>query len=505
MDSHAGRKRKVEPLVRQPGPFKFIFFELVRFHLSHNVRSLVGLAALALVGLASAQSYDQNANLLVTSDILWYIVLFLLQFALYLFAIWVAINTPKTDRAIKLIMLAVILIFSVAFRERLAVETPYLSSDIYRYIWDGRVQAAGINPYLYMPVAPELEPLRDEKIFPHINRPDYARTIYPPTAQAIFLITYLVSPSDVTAFKVIMVIFDVLAILAIMLALARMKLDPAHAIIFAWHPLVVWEGAHSGHIESLTMALLAFALLARVSEKHALTGCLLALAVLTKLYPALLLPAFLFASPRPGVWPRLRAVITERRNIKMLVAFFATIVLAYLPYIGAGGEVLGYLPGYLKEEGFVETGSRYFLLDLARKVADVPTAAYSVAAAVALVGLAANFLLKEKRDGVTVARAAVALIGLFLILSTPRYSWYTAWIIPFLCFAPRAGWLYLTGASAFLYLLWLIPSYPNIPVWIGAAIYAPAVALLVLERVLFKRREKAGGPEPSAAVSLPGR
>ncbi len=179
-----------------------------------------------MLGLASAQLYDQNANLLGSSNILWYISLFLLQFALYMCASWIAINTPKTDRAIKVITIAVIIIFSVAFRERLAVETPYLSSDVYRYIWDGRVQASGINPYIYMPVAPELEPLRDEKIFPYINRPDYARTIYPPVAQAIFLITYLVSPSDVTAFKVTMSLFDVLAILAIMLALARMKLTP---------------------------------------------------------------------------------------------------------------------------------------------------------------------------------------------------------------------------------------------------------------------------------------
>lgn len=469
---------------------------------SQNQRPLVALTALVLLGLVSAQLYDWNADFYKTSDILWFITVFLMQFALYMGASWVAINLPKTDRTIKVMTIAIILIFSAAFRERLVVETPFLSSDVYRYIWDGRVQAAGINPYLYMPVAPELERLRDKAIYPHINRPDYARTIYPPAAQAIFLITYLVSPSDVTAFKAVMSLFDMLAILAIMLALARMKLDPARAIIFAWHPLVIWEGAHSGHIESACMALLALALFARVSEKHALTGCLLALATLTKLYPALLIPAFMIVKPQAGVWPRLREVLTKRANIKMLSAFFATIVLAYLPYIGAGEEVLGYLPGYLKEEGFVETGSRYFLLDLARNLFEVPTAIYSTIAALLLISLAVYLLFKEKRDGVDVARGAIALIGLLLILSTPRYSWYTAWIIPFLCFVPRASWLYLTGASVFLYFLWLIPSYPNIPLWIGAAIYAPAVALLVLEWFVFKRRERAA---PSAAVSLPGR
>ena len=468
----------------------------MRVYPSQPIRQFGAAAALALLGLTSFWLYDRNADLLASSDILWYSTVFLLQFALYLVASWIATNTLQTDKAIRIFTIAIVLIFSFAFRERLVVEKPYLSSDVYRYIWDGRVQAAGINPYLYMPVAHELEPLRDEKIFPYINRPDYARTIYPPMAQAIFLATYLISPSNVTVFKATMVLFDMLAILAIMMALARMKLDPARAIIFAWHPLVIWESAHSGHIESVSMALLAFALLARVSEKHVLTGFFLALAVLTKLYPALLLPAFLIARPQASA----RATLTDKANLKIISAFIATIVLAYLPYLGAGAGVLGYLPGYLKEEGFVESGSRYFLLDLARKVVNLPTPVYSVMAALALIGLAVYFLFKQKRDGVDVSRAAVALIGLFLILSTPRYSWYAAWIIPFLCFAPRAGWLYLTGASVFLYFLWLIPSYPNIPLWIGAAIYAPALALLFLEWVRSKKREEAF----SAATSLPG-
>ena len=64
---------------------------------------------------------------------------------------------------------------------------PYLSTDIYRYVWDGRVQAAGINPYRHVPSAPEVAHLRDAAIFPNINRADYAVTIYPPAAQAIFL------------------------------------------------------------------------------------------------------------------------------------------------------------------------------------------------------------------------------------------------------------------------------------------------------------------------------
>jgi hypothetical protein len=78
--------------------------------------------------------------------------------------------------------LIIILAGAVAMRLALLFVEPCLSSDIYRYIWDGRVQIAGINPYRYVPKAPELAQLRDAAIFPNINRASYAPTIYPPVA-----------------------------------------------------------------------------------------------------------------------------------------------------------------------------------------------------------------------------------------------------------------------------------------------------------------------------------
>ena len=94
---------------------------------------------------------------------------------------------------------AVIVVLAGALLMRLALlfVEPYLSTDIYRYIWDGRVQAAGINPYRFVPSAPEIAHLRDPAIFPNINRADYAVTIYPPAAQAIFLAATWVGESVV--------------------------------------------------------------------------------------------------------------------------------------------------------------------------------------------------------------------------------------------------------------------------------------------------------------------
>ena len=73
-------------------------------------------------------------------------------------------------------------------------QPPILSTDIYRYVWDGRMQAADINPYRHMPADPALATLRDTVIYPQINRADYARTIYPPVAQMVAL-PAIVAPS----------------------------------------------------------------------------------------------------------------------------------------------------------------------------------------------------------------------------------------------------------------------------------------------------------------------
>ncbi len=460
------------------------------------------LIALAALGFVSGALYWQARYLhSLKGGISEYIIVFLVQFSLYLAACYLVIRDKGSlwagaGRWSKLAALSIVLLVAASFRAELVTQPPYLSSDVYRYIWDGRVQAAGINPYRYVPSAPELAYLRDDAIYTYINRRDFAHTIYPPVAQAIFLGINLISPSSVRGFKIAMSILDLAAIAAIMLALRRSGLAPVQAIVFAWHPLVIWESAHSGHIESAAIALLAAALLAWSYKKPELTGAAIALATLVKFYPALLLPVFMISdaarsSDRRGEqrwsYPRerlakLRAICLSRPNLRMLAAFAATVLLAYLPYLTVGSGVTGYLSGYLREEGFVESGSRYFGLGLVREVASVPALLYAVMAVLVLGGFALRALFLHKRSAAEVAGFGASMVGLFLVLCSPRFSWYIAWIIPFLCFVPRAGWLYLSGASVLLYLSWLTDDYPGVPLWLGAALYIPALVLLVWER-----------------------
>ncbi len=458
------------------------------------------LIALAALGFVSGALYWQARYLhSLKGGISEYIIVFLVQFSLYLAACYLVIRDKGSlwagaGRWSKLAALSIVLLVAASFRAELVTQPPYLSSDVYRYIWDGRVQAAGINPYRYVPSAPELAYLRDDAIYTYINRRDFAHTIYPPVAQAIFLGINLISPSSVRGFKIAMSILDLAAIAAIMLALRRSGLAPVQAIVFAWHPLLIFESAHSGHVEAVFIAFLALALFAWSRRNDALTGFALALATLVKFYPVLLLPAFLIAKSdeqmnvsidaKVNNVSRLLNRVAHKRNLVMLTAFVATVALAYLPYLGAGTNPFGFLRGYIQEEGFVQSGARYFLLDVFRRLVPIPTNVFLTLAAACLIGVAAWWLLRPKRDAVDVARGAAALIGCYLLLTTPRYAWYYAWLIPFLCLVPRAGWLYLTCASALLYLVWYTPLvYPQIPLWLGACIFLPAVVWLAWDRL----------------------
>ena len=138
--------------------------------------------------------------------------------ALYAVAVWQVLRGPCGRGT-----LAVVLGLALAMRALTLLSPPLLSTDIYRYVWDGRVQAAGINPYAYLPAAPALRALRDggagaEAIYPNINRADYAPTIYPPAAQAIFAAVGLAWPT-IWGMKAAMLLFDLLGIAAALLLL----------------------------------------------------------------------------------------------------------------------------------------------------------------------------------------------------------------------------------------------------------------------------------------------
>jgi hypothetical protein len=255
------------------------------------------------------------------------VALILCEGIIYAIAVWRVLNSSTP------IPLPLILGLAALMRIAVLPLDPFHSSDVFRYVWDGRVQGAGISPYLYIPSHPALAPLRDPVIFPMINRADYAPTIYPPLAQALFYLTTRVSES-VLAMKTMLVGCEIIAAWALLRLLRLEKLPRERVLIYAWSPLAVWEFAGNGHLDAAMIALVLLALLAARLHRQALAGLALGAAVLVKFFPLVLVPA---------LW--------RRWDWKLPVALLVTLLLGYFPYaLEAGGRVLGFLPGYLGEE-----------------------------------------------------------------------------------------------------------------------------------------------------------
>ncbi len=412
-----------------------------------------------------------------------------IQFGFFLLgAVWVLLRRPSARWALPIIVL-----IALAARLVLVSGTPYASSDIYRYVWDARVQTHGINPYRYTPQDPALQALRDNAIYPNMNR-RWVPTIYPPVAQFAFLGVYSIHPNSVEWTRIAFSLIDVGVVALIALGLKRIGSRPERAIFYAWHPLAIFEVGSSGHIDVVAVLLLLLALHARLSRRPVLTGIGLAAATLVKYYAVVAAPALM-----TGNW---------RRDLKFGAGFVATSALAYAPYLSVGRRVAGFLSGYVKEEGF-SSGGRFYLLDRLGEFGHrfgwhVPglltqhrlNGAHLYDLALLLVmGLMALWIWRRQSDqSFEVPRHALILFLTLLVLATPSYPWYALLPLSLLPFAGRRLFIatfYASGTALLLYLQWWWPGQPHWPlrvVYGGSAVVLALMALSFgLSRVPWRR------------------
>jgi hypothetical protein len=400
----------------------------------------------------------------------------------FVFAVWWTFRRQKFPANTLLIILIGGALFRLIF---VSLDPPRLSTDIYRYIWDGRLQGVGINPYLYVPVDPRLAGLRDDSIYPNINRKQYAHTIYPPVAQIFFFLVTRVTQS-VPGFKGVLVLLELVTMGLVAATLRAIGQPAERVIVYAWHPLPIFEFGGSGHIDALMICFIALALCARAHQKFGIAGFALGAATLVKFIPVILLPA-----------------IYQRWDKKLPIAFATTVVVCYLPYLlGAGAGVIGFLPQYAKEEG-LQNGGRYYLLDLIDYILDWCGVVHDlppvIFASIALAGLGAIAIWAfyrqaplGRQDSETQDRwifSALVLALTFSTLLSPYYPWYYSWIALFLCFVPNFA------ALGFTLITW--PIYRSMREQSGddlfrfqSRLFLPFFALLVLMWIMRKRTSR---------------
>ena len=349
-----------------------------------------------------------------------FLVGYMAMSAVYILAVYYVLN--HTHRAHnRRGLLAWTLIVAMALRAIFLFTPPVLSDDIYRYVWDGRVQKEGLNPYAYAPAAPQLEHLRDP-IYQSINN-KYLPTIYPPMMQVVLMASALLSES-VFGMKATFVVIDVALIGILVILLTAANLSPLRSLIYAWSPLTIVEIAGSGHNDVLMMAFLMAAHAAILLKKNTLSICLVTLAGYAKLMTFALLP-FFARWTRPLAW----------------LAIPLTSLMLLFPYRGVTRESF---------DGLFAYGLRWRANDSLFHFLYAITGSLDVSKLIAAVVVAAliGWLLYRR---VPPLRASYLTIGTILLMSPTVHPWYIMWLVPYLCFFPSPAWLMLTATVALSY------------------------------------------------------
>jgi hypothetical protein len=393
-------------------------------------------------------------------------------------------------------LLLVVVLGALALRVVTITPVVPLSDDLYRYAWDGKVQAAGIDPYRYPPTAPELERLHDDWLWPDdeecaerdrppgctiLNRAD-VRTIYPPVAQLWFVTGHALGASQLQdlGWQLLALVADVATMLLLWRVLLQRGRDPRWVAVYAWSPVAVLEAVQNGHVDGLA-TLLVVAAVALAGRRPGWSGAALGGAAMVKLYPALLLP-----------------VLLGRRPVRVGTAFAAVCVVSYVPHVLAvGWDVLGYLPGYLQEEDYA-SGDRYLLL---RPLGLTGLPATVVAG---LLGLAVLAVVLRRVRAVPddVAGPAALLLGSALLLATPVQPWYGLPLAALATLAVRPVWLVVPAAAYPAFFAVIEDGPTGWAARVGSASFAAALAVLLA----VVRARRPGGPaaRPSRRTTRAG-
>lgn len=343
------------------------------------------------------------------------------------------------------------LLLALAWRIVLLGAAPLVSDDVYRYVWDGRVQQHGLNPLRSAPADPALSRLHTD-VTRRIDPTNAALpSIYPPLAQRYFLGVTWVHQS-VLAMALATLACDLVVGGLIWRRLAATGRSRWWVLAYAWHPLVALEGAGGAHIDIVGTLLLVAAVHALSRRRSLLAAVAFAGAFAVKFLPIVLAPL---------LWKRIRPADGAAGAL--------LVVLLYLPFLDGWQLPVGSLGTYLAQWRF--NGPLFRLL--ASGIGAAPAIGFAVAA-----GLAAAIHARVTRDRDDPAAWAWPLAATVCLLPA-IYPWYLVWLIPFL--GPAVNWplVVWTLASMLTYTVWtphLAGEGWLLPVWVEPVEYGMAAA-----------------------------
>ena len=421
--------------------------------------------------------------------ILIYLAIYFSLFGCYAGAVWIIWKRTADDSR----LLWTLIVLGLLFRAALLPAQQIQEDDVYRYLWDGKVFAHDINPYKFAPMevtrlkqfliqnqeefeqtydiqsAAELSLLSDLKwespetlIYQErINHPEVA-TIYPPLAQMMFRLAHQIKPDSIITLRLLFLAFDLVALMFIVLTLEALGMNRLWAMVYFWCPLVIKETFNSTHLDIIGIAMLCGVLYCVVQRRFFSANAFLALSVVGKLYPGVLLPLILKQQ-----WQKTDSKIENRwlRCGLSILLFGGLVVFFYMPFLADGLQNFSGLKAYATR--WQQNDSIFALLVaffglFAESNGPVPfsydlpslLAKITVAAILGAVMLYLLFWRKEPENPEPKAalEPLFIIMALVFLVSPVQNPWYLCWVVPFLCIFPWRAGILLTGLVSLYYL-----------------------------------------------------
>jgi alpha-1,6-mannosyltransferase len=301
---------------------------------------------------------------------------------------------------------------------------PGPDDDIHRYVWDGRVQRLGYDPYVVVPSDPAFSGLHTSETRT-LNHPDVPSP-YPPGAELFFRAVTTIHESTF-ALKVAFVFCDFAIVLVLLDILRRSRQGMHWVLAYAWHPLLATEVAGSGHIDIVGALLLLVSFAALSRQWRAVAAVAFGLAVAVKLLPIVLLPLY---------WKRVRI----RDGILAIIVVGSL----YVPFLKGEWIPIGSLGTYVQSFRF----NAPVFATLERVAAPQLVAALAV-----LVGFLIAILMRIRSPALSSEAFAWPMAG-SLLCAPVVYPWYLLWMLPF-----------LRSASTLPITIWTVSIIPTYVVW----------------------------------------
>ncbi|MBI1745463.1 MAG: DUF2029 domain-containing protein [Acidobacteria bacterium] len=383
-------------------------------------------------------------------------------------------------------------VVGVMMRAAMFISAPMIVDDYYRYLWDGAVTAHGVNPYTYAPsqalaggdnsgaVPLILNRLAKESgsVASRINHPS-VRSIYPPTAQAAFVLAHWISPWSLRAWRLVVLLLDAVTFGLILVLLRELGLPLLWAVIYWWNPLFVKEIINSGHMDVVVLPFALGSVLLTLRRRHEWALVSLVMAIGAKVWPIVLLPLVV----RP-------LLDNPKRLLAALGLFGLLLGILLFPMYSAGLNESHGLIAYGRS--WEMNDALFMLLVWMAKIAlsvsgQPPGYAQPVVRLLAATVIAAWTILLARQKSIDpkdFCERNLLIIAAVFLLSPAQFPWYYVWLLPWLAIRPRPSLLLLTALLPLYYLRFYFYAHNNVAisdygiVWLE---YVPVWSLLIRE------------------------